>query len=114
MAAIANNTIAPCAATLAARRRANTAPCILLTTFLVSDDLLLLLAQALHAERHDVACLEVLRFRLHPHGDARGRAGRDNVARQQRHILGNVRDEFGDAENHRLGIAGLSKYAVDL
>src|SRR5205809_214861 len=35
----------------------------------IGDNLLLLLAQSLNAERHDVADLQPLRFRLHPERD---------------------------------------------
>src|SRR4051812_22743216 len=70
----------------------------------VRDDALALLAQALDAERDDVAHLEVLR-RLHAEPHAGRRAGGDDVARQQRHELADVRNQARRPEDHRARVA---------
>jgi hypothetical protein len=74
---------------------------------------LALLAQALDAQRHDVALLQEQR-RLHAHADAGRRAGGDDVAGQQRHELAHVAHHLGGAEDHGLGVAGLHALAVDV
>ena len=48
------------------------------------------------------------------HADARRRAGRDDVARQQRHELADVADQMRDAEHHRARVAALHALAVDV
>src|SRR3977135_1858774 len=75
--------------------------------------LLLLLAEPVHAEAHDVAGLEEFRLRLHAERDAGRRAGEDHVAGLQHHELRAVPDQMGDAEHHRLGRASLPGLAVD-
>src|SRR6478735_4343908 len=45
--------------------------------------------------------------------DPGGRAGEDDVARQQRHGHADVRDELVDAAHHLRGPAGLLELAVD-
>ena len=52
--------------------------------------------------------------RLHAERDARRRAGRDDVAGQQRHVARHVGDELRDAEDHRLRVAGLPALPVDV
>ena len=54
------------------------------------DHLLALLAQALDADPHHVAGLEEHRLGLVPHADAWRRAGRDDVAGQQRHVAADI------------------------
>src|SRR6185369_10867929 len=76
-------------------------------------DLLPLFTQARDAEAHLVARLEERR-RLHPHADARRRAGRDEVAGPERHEAAAVRDELGDAEDHRARRSVLAALAVDV
>src|SRR5438552_9670000 len=114
MVAIASDMIAACDVQPPRWHFANTALPIPLTALLVSDDLLFLFPQTLHAERDHIAGLEVLWFGLHAHADTWRRPGRDHVARQQRHVFRHVRDQLGDAKNHRFGIAGLPACAVDV
>src|SRR6185295_11583010 len=56
----------------------------------VRHHLLLLLAQPLDGEAHDVARLEEHRRRLDAEADARRRARGDDVARQERHVVRDV------------------------
>ena len=49
-----------------------------------------------------------------PDADARRRAGGDDVARLEQHELADIADEMRDAEDHRLGVAGLHALAVDV
>src|SRR5687767_1591496 len=74
---------------------------------------LLLLAETGDAQTHDVAGLEV-DVRLLAHADPGGRAGRDHIARTQRHELAAIADQRPDAKDHRLGAAVLEALAVDL
>jgi len=60
--------------------------------------------QSRHAERDDVARLQVPR-RLAAHPDARRRSGGDDVPRQQRHEPADVADEVRHAEDHRARVA---------
>src|SRR6188472_2816026 len=76
--------------------------------------LLALLAQALDAEPHLVAGLEEHGRRLHAESHAGRRAGGDEVARPERHEAAAVRDQLGDAEDHRLRAAVLAALAVDV
>src|SRR6476661_6234610 len=82
-------------------------------TTLRLDDLLALLAEALDAERDDVADIEILR-RLHAGADAGRGAGRDDVAGQQRHELRDVGDALRHRKNHGRGRPGLAALAVDV
>ena len=86
----------PCAARAAAQ---GSAP------LLERDDFLLLLAQAVDAERHHVAGLAATAAASCPSADAGRRAGRDHVARQQRHVARHVGHELRDAEDHRPRVA---------
>src|SRR5437868_147584 len=72
-----------------------------------------LLAQALDAEPHLVAGLEVQR-RLLPEAHTRRRAGADEIAGVQRHEAADVAHERRDAEDHGLRAAVLEALAVDL
>ena len=45
--------------------------------------------------------------------DAHGRAGGDDVARQERHDRGDAGDQVLDREDEALGVAGLAPLAVD-
>ena len=78
------------------------------------DDLLLLLAEFLDAERDDVARFEELRRRLHAQAHARRRAGDDDVARLHHHELRAVPDQVFAAEDHGLGVAALALLAIDV
>src|SRR6266540_6924959 len=80
----------------------------------VGYDLLALLAKPLDGELHHVAGLEEQRRRLDAEAHARRRAGGDDVARQKRHVLADVRDDLRDAEHHGARVAGLHALAVDL
>ena len=53
-------------------------------------------------------------WRLEAHRDPRRRAGRDHVARQQRHELADIADDVLDAEDQVGGVAVLPPLAVDL
>src|SRR5215470_8324296 len=79
---------------------------------LEAHDLLLLLAETLDAERHDVAGLEPDRVRLHAERDAGRRAGGDDVAWLHHEELRAVPDDVLDAEDHRLGVAALALLAI--
>ena len=48
-----------------------------------------------------------------PRADALGRAGDDDVARQERHELAQMREDLGDGEDHVARIALLPDSAVD-
>src|ERR1044072_9057944 len=76
------------------------------------DHLLLLLAEALDAERDDVAGLQPHR-RLHAERDARRRSGGDDVAPLHHEELRAVPDDVRDAEDHGLVMAGLPLLPVD-
>src|SRR5438046_1433804 len=65
---------------------------------------LLLLAETLDAEAHDVAGLEEP-LRLHAHADAGRRAGSDDVARHEGEELREIGDDMVDAEHHGRGRA---------
>src|SRR5690242_15244154 len=58
------------------------------------DDLLLLLAQAADAERHDIARLEEHGLRLDAQAHAGRRASADHVAREQRHVLADMGNDL--------------------
>ena len=75
--------------------------------------LLLLLAQAIDAERYHVAGFQERR-RLHAEADAGGRAGDDDVARLQDEILRAAPDQVAAVEDHGRGIAALALFAVDV
>src|SRR5260221_1070826 len=77
-------------------------------------DLLALLAQAADAERHDVARLEEHRIRLDAHADPGRRAGGNDVAGQQRHVVADVRHDLRAAEDHGARVARLHALAVDV
>src|SRR3569833_2248445 len=77
----------------------------------LSDHLLRLLAETVDAERDAVAALQETR-RLHPHADARRRAGGDDVARHQRHEAAGVADQFRNREDHGFRVAALQAFAV--
>ena len=81
--------------------------------FPAADDRLLLLAEAGDAEADGLAGFQEFR-RLHAGADARRRAGGDHVARLERHEAADIADQVGDAEDHRLGVAGLHALAVDV
>src|SRR4249919_119434 len=78
------------------------------------DDLLLLGAEAVDAELDDVADVEKLRLGLHAERHPRRRAGDDDIAGLHDEILRAPPDDFGDAEDHGLGVAVLAILAVDL
>src|SRR6185437_4579903 len=76
--------------------------------------LLALLAEAVDAERDDVAGLQEHRRRLHAEPDARRRASDDDVARVHDEELRAVPDDVLGAEDHGLGVAALAALAVDV
>src|SRR5712692_2846318 len=78
------------------------------------DDFLALLPESLDGELHHVAGLEEHRCGLDAEADAWRRAGGDDVARQERHVVADVRDDLRDAEHHGARVAGLHALAVDL
>ena len=80
----------------------------------LSGESLALLAQPLDAELDHVAGLQVLRRRLHPHPNARRRAGGDDVARLKRHELAEIADQMRDPVDHGIGRAVLPGLAVHL
>src|SRR5262245_32634915 len=82
-------------------------------TLLVPDYFLLLLAQAVDAEAHDIAGLEIP-GRLHSHADTGRRAGGDDVARHQREELREIGDEVEHPEHHGRRRTVLHPLAVDL
>src|SRR5579859_1646952 len=77
------------------------------------DDLLALLAEAVDAERDDVADIEE-GWRLHAKPHAGRRAGGDDVAGQERHELRDIRDALRHREDHGRRVAGLAALAVDV
>src|SRR5262249_33559932 len=87
---------------------------LLWNSILAGDDLLALFAQALDAERDDIAGLQIFRLRLHAEPDARRRAGDDDVARQQHKELRQIPDDVIAVEDHRAGVTALAFLAVDV
>src|SRR5215210_2374485 len=77
------------------------------------DDLLTLLAQSFDAQRDYITDVEELR-RLHAGADARGRAGGDDIARQQCHELRDIRNALRHREDHGRGRSGLATVAIDV
>src|SRR5262249_50860712 len=75
-------------------------------------DFLLLLAESLNTEAHDVARFQELRLRLHAQCDAGRSAGGDDVAGLHDEELRAVPDQVFDAEDHGLGRAFLTRLAV--
>lgn len=80
---------------------------------LPGDHLLLLLAQSLDAERHDIAGLQELR-RLHAEAHARRRACGDDITGFEHHELRDIGDDGFHIEDHGLGGARLHTHAVDV
>src|SRR3954468_11253061 len=79
----------------------------------VSDDALLLLAEPGDRQPHDVAGLEEHR-RLHAEAHAGWRTRRDDVARQKRHVVADVRNDLRHVEHHGARVAALHHLAVHL
>src|SRR5882724_12928284 len=79
-----------------------------------SENFLLLLAEAVDADKHLVAGLEELRRRLDAHAHAGRGAGAHHVAGGQRADVRQIRHQLLYAEDHRAGIAGLLALAVDV
>src|SRR5215217_4550496 len=77
------------------------------------DHVLALLAEVLDPEAHHVARLEEA-LRLHAHAHPGRSARGDHVSRLEDHEMGDVRNELGAAEDHRLGGARLHSLAVDV
>src|SRR6516225_8985417 len=84
-----------------------------MTSGAIGDAFLGLLTELLDAEMHDVAGLQE-KLWLHAETDARRRAGGDHVARLEHHELADIGDEMLDAEDHRLGRAGLAALAAHI
>src|SRR5882672_401060 len=76
------------------------------------DDAVLLGAELGDPHLDHVARLQIAR-RLHAVGDAGRGAGRDHVARAQRHELADIRNQDPHGEDHVLGVAALARLAVD-
>src|SRR5271168_4105635 len=85
-----------------------------MNSVLAADHLLLLLAQAGDAERHNVASFEKFRLRLHAEPDAGRRAGDDDVAGLEDKILRAGPDDVTAVEDHGRGIAALALLAIDV
>src|SRR3954471_270025 len=73
----------------------------------VGHHALFLLPEALDGDPHHIAGLEEHRTGLDAHAHARRRAGGDDVARQERHVVTHVRDDLRHAEDHGARIAVL-------
>ena len=73
----------------------------------------MLLAQTFNAHNHLIASLEINR-RLHAHADARRRSGRDHISRIKLHELRNIGDNMRRAEHHRLCVAVLHAFAIEI
>ena len=71
----------------------------------------MLLAKPFNAHIHTVTRLQE-DLRLHAHADAGRCAGRDHITRIKPHELGDIMDDMGNTEDHRLGIAGLDALAI--
>src|SRR6266404_3077620 len=80
---------------------------------LEGDEPLGLLAEALDRQPHRVARAQEAR-RLEPSADPRGCAGRDHVARVQRHEMADIADDVVDPEDQIGGVAVLPPLAIDL
>src|SRR5690242_9339261 len=97
--------VSPRPAAREARARVNSA--------LESDEPLGLLAEAFDREAHRVARPQEAR-RLEAGADARGRPGRDHVARIERREMADIADDVIDPENQVGGVAVLPALAIDL
>src|SRR5713101_4356286 len=78
----------------------------------VGDEKRVLLAETLDRDPHRVARFEEFR-RLEAHRDPGRGAGRDDVARDQRHEMADIADDVLDAEDQVGGVAVLPPLAVD-
>src|SRR5580658_2841744 len=72
----------------------------------VGDEARILLAEAFDRDPHAVAGAQEFR-RLETHRDAARRAGRDHVARIERHELADIADDVLDPEDQVGGVAVL-------
>src|SRR6478752_4576584 len=80
---------------------------------LVGDEVLLLRAEAVDAESHDLAALQEAR-RLEAETNAGRSAGGDDITRIEPHELADIVHEIGGTEDHRLGRPDLDALAIDL
>src|ERR1700761_5235066 len=77
-------------------------------------DLLPLLAQAVDAERDDVAGLEEFRLGLHAQPNARRSSSYNDVTGLHDEILRARPDDVPAVEDHGLGVAALAFFSVDV